>query len=263
MISFFHFFMALSVLSLNCNGIRDASKRAGPLHWVRSLPVRPDIICLQEVHCSSVQECSSWFQSSGFGVVCSPGSVRSSGCAILFRDSLSVSDSWCDAEGRYLQCEFSFRDQSFRVCCLYVPNRNPARDSFLHDLQDKIDFSVPSLLCGDFNTVFDRALDRRGSDPSDTSRESTSALRGLPTLPWWIFSDTCTRLHRGSRGPNETVPSPRASTMSVFLPSGSRPSRPAPWCPVLFQITAGSRSLSRFLTSFPPVQACGNLILPS
>ena len=90
MVSFFHFFMALSVLSLNCNGIRDASKRAGLLHWVRSLPVRPDIICLQEVHCSSVQECSSWFQSSGFGVACSLGSVRSSGCAILFRDSLSV-----------------------------------------------------------------------------------------------------------------------------------------------------------------------------
>ena len=171
--------MALSVLTLNCNGIRDASKRAGLVQWVRSLPVRPDIICLQEVHCSSVRECSSWFQSSGFGVVCSPGSVRSAGCVILFRDSLSVSDSWCDAEGRYLQCKFSFRGQSFRVCSLYVPNRNPARDSFLHDLQVKIDFSVPSLLCGDFNTVFDRALDRRGSDPSDTSRESTSALRGL------------------------------------------------------------------------------------
>ena len=179
MFSFFSFFMALSVLSLNCNGIRDASKRAGLLHWVRSLPVRPDIICLQEVHCSSVQECSSWFQSSGFGVACSPGSVRSSGCAILSRDSLSVSDSWCDAEGCYLQCEFSFQDQSFRVCCLYVPNRNPARDSFLHDLQVKIDFSVPSLFCGDFNTVFDWALDRCGSDPSDTSRESSSALRGL------------------------------------------------------------------------------------
>lgn len=171
--------MALSVLTLNCNGIRDASKRAGLLQWVRSLPVRPDIICLQEVHCSSVRECASWFQSSGFGVVCSPGSVRSAGCVILFRDSLSVSDSWCDAEGRYLQCEFFFRGQSFRVCSLYVPNRNPARDSFLRDLQVKIDFSVPSLLCGDFNTVFDRALDRRGSDPSDTSRESTSALRGL------------------------------------------------------------------------------------
>ena len=128
-----------------------------------------------------MQECSSWFQSSGFGVVCSPGSVRSSGFAILFRPSLSLSGSWCETEGRYLQCEFSFRDQSFRVCCLYVPNRNPARDHFLDDLQAKIDLSVPSLLCGDFNTVFDRALDRRGSDPSDSSRESTcpSALRGL------------------------------------------------------------------------------------
>ena len=174
-----HLVMALSVLTLNCNGIRDASKRAGLLLWVRSLPLRPDIICLQEVHCSSVRDCLSWFQSSGFGVVCSPGSVRSAGCVILFRDILSVSDFWCDAEGRYLQCEFSFRGQSFRVCSLYVPNRNPARDSFLRDLQVKIDFSVPSLLCGDFNTVFDRAVDRRGSDPSDTSRESTSALCGL------------------------------------------------------------------------------------
>ena len=150
---FSHLVMALSVLTLTCNGIRDASKRAGLVQWVRSLPVRPDIICLQEVHCSSVRECSSWFQSSGFGVVCSPGLVRSAGCVILFRDSLSVSDSWCDAEGRYLQCEFSFRGQSFRMCSLYVPNRNPARDSFLRNLQVKIDFSVPSLLWGDFNTT--------------------------------------------------------------------------------------------------------------
>ena len=175
--------MALSVLSLNCNGIRDASKRAGLLHWVRSLPVRPDIICLQEVHCSSVQECSSWFQSSGFGVACSPGSVRSSGCAILSRDSLSVSDSWCDAEGCYLQCEFSFQDQSFRVCCLYVPNRNPARDSFLHDLQVKIDFSVPSLFCGDFNTVLVAPI-RRTRLEKVLLPFVASSMRVL----WWIFS---------------------------------------------------------------------------
>ena len=49
-----------------------------------------DIICLQEVHCSSVQECSSWFLSSRFGVVCTPGSVHSSGCAILFRPSTGL-----------------------------------------------------------------------------------------------------------------------------------------------------------------------------
>ena len=143
MISSFLFFMALSVISLNCNGISDTSKRAGLLHWVRSLPVRPDIICLQEVHCSSVQECSSWFQSSGFGVVCSPGSVRSSGCAILFCPSLSLSGSWCDTEGRYLQCEFSFRDQSFRICCLYVPNRYPPGTIFWTIFRRKLTFVFP------------------------------------------------------------------------------------------------------------------------
>ena len=66
--------------------------------------------------------------SSRFGVVFSPGSMRSSGCAILFRPSLSLSCSRYDTEGHYLQYELSFRDQSFHVCCLYVPNCNPAQD---------------------------------------------------------------------------------------------------------------------------------------
>ena len=80
---------------------------------------------------------------------------------------------------------------------------------------------------------------------------------------WWIFSGTCTRLLRGSRGPDGMALSPRASTLSLFLPSGSRPSQPALWCPVLSRITVGSRSLSRCPTSFPLLQACGNSILPS
>ena len=134
-----------------------------------------DIICLQEVHCSSVQECSSWFLSSRFGVVCTPGSVRSSGCAILFRPSLSLSGSWYDTEGHYLQCEFSFRDQSFRVCCLYVPNPNPAQDHFLDNLQAKIYHSVPSLFCGDFK-----------SDSSPLVQASGNLT--LPSLKTWSMS---------------------------------------------------------------------------
>ena len=50
--------------------------------------------------------------SSHFGVVCSSGSMHSSGCAILFRPSLSLSGSRYDREGHYLQYELSFRDQS-------------------------------------------------------------------------------------------------------------------------------------------------------
>ena len=72
-----------------------------------------------------------------------------------------------------------FCGKSFHVCCIYAPNRNPARDQFFHDLWAKVDPSVPTILCGDFNAVFDRSVDQFGSDPSDLSRESFSSLRDL------------------------------------------------------------------------------------
>ena len=68
---------------------------------------------------------------------------------------------------------------SLFVCCLYAPNRNPERDQFLGDISDKVDPSVPTLLVGDFNTVFDRLKDRRGSNPLDSSRESSVCLAAL------------------------------------------------------------------------------------
>lgn len=67
----------------------------------------------------------------------------------------------------------------FRVCCIYGPNHNPARDQFLDDLHARIDPSKPTILAGDFSTVFDRSLDRAGSNPSDSSRESSSSLQNL------------------------------------------------------------------------------------
>ena len=118
MAGFFSFFMALSMLTLNCNGIRDQSKRAGLVQWLRSLPVGADIVCLQETHCLSAAECSSWFFSSGFSAVGSSGSSHSCGCIVLFRPSLSLVNSWCDVSGRHLQVEFSFFGKSFRVVCV-------------------------------------------------------------------------------------------------------------------------------------------------
>ena len=173
------FVMARSVLTLNCNGIRDLSKRSGLVQWLRSLPVNVDVVCLQETHCVSDAECLLWFQSSGFSSVVSGGSVHSCGCIVLFRPSLTLSNSWCDVDGRFLQCEFSFCSKLFRVCCIYCPNRNPERDLFLDGLQAKIDPLIPTVLAGDFNTVFDRSVDRFGSDPSDLSRESSSSLLNL------------------------------------------------------------------------------------
>ena len=180
MYSFLYFvLMALSILSLNCNGIRDQSNRSGLVQWLRSLPLVVDVVCLQETHCVSQIECDLWFSSSGFSSCLSSGSNHFCGCIILYRPSLSFIGLWIDTVGRYLQCEFSFYGKSFRICCLYAPNRNPERDQFLDDVSDKVDPSIPTLLVGDFNTVFDRLKDRRGSNPLDGSRESSVRLAAL------------------------------------------------------------------------------------
>lgn len=44
MASFSLLVMALYILTLNCNGIRDQSKRIGLVQWLRSLPVSVDVV---------------------------------------------------------------------------------------------------------------------------------------------------------------------------------------------------------------------------
>ena len=75
--------------------------------------------------------------------------------------------------------EFALRGSVFHVACVYAPNRNPDRDEFFAYCETSIDPSVPTVLCGDFNTVFDRTCDRRGSYIDDASRESSSVLHTL------------------------------------------------------------------------------------
>ena len=182
--------MAVQIISLNVNGIRNSDRRSGLLLWLRSLAVVPDVVCLQEAHCVSDVECQSWFRSSG--------SQKSCGCVILFRPSLSLVDVSSDDAGRFVSCEFRLQDKSFRVVSLYAPNRNPARDQFLEQVSSWVDISVPTVLCGDFNTVFDRSLDRAGSDASDTSRESSSAL--LHLFDACCVIDTWRYFHPSSSG---------------------------------------------------------------
>ena len=80
--------------------------------------------------------------------------------------------------------EFKHHETSFRLACGYAPNRNPDRDEFFAEVSTSIGPSVPTVISGDFNAVFNRSLDRRGSNVYDTSRESCSTLSSL-------FSDCC------------------------------------------------------------------------
>ena len=163
-----------SFATLNVNGLPDANKRSALLHWRSNLSL--DFACLQESHITSSAECDCWFSSRGFLSVVLPGSIHSCGSAILYCCIYSLVKSWTDDGGRFVMAEFSPHDIVFRIVSLYAPNRNPERDDFFSFVSTKIDPSVPTLLCGDCNAVFDRAMDRRGVNVSDLSRESCGSL---------------------------------------------------------------------------------------
>ena len=75
--------------------------------------------------------------------------------------------------------EFSRTDSVFRIASVSAPNRNPEHDEFSTSRLDFAEPSVPTILCGDFNAIFDRAKDRRGSDPAVSVRESFVSLELL------------------------------------------------------------------------------------
>ena len=198
MLAFTLIFVMFTFLSLNANGLRDLSKRAGLMQWLQSLSVVPDVVCLQESHFVSVDECHSWFLSSCYSFVSSPSTHKSCGCIILFRPCLSLISSQSDSSSRFLQCEFAFCDIVFRVACVYAPNRNPDRETFLDDISRRVDPTVPTVLAGDFNSVFDRSVDCRGSVVADASRESSVALTRLFRDPCCLDIWCC--LHLSARG---------------------------------------------------------------
>ena len=61
------------------------------------------------------------------------------------------------------------------MCMLQT--RSGRGTNFLSFVCDFIDPGIPTVVCGDFNTVIDRSTDRRASDPLDSSRESSLVLQ--------------------------------------------------------------------------------------
>ena len=171
--------MALTILSLKANVLRDLDKRSGLRWWLSSLPGHVDVVCLQEAHVVSPAEASLWFSSAGFTVASSPGSNRSCGVIILSKPSCLMVNSWSDQDGRLLMGEFSYLSKIFHIVNVYAPNRNPERNDFFDLVSSKMDITVPTVLCGDFNCVLDRSVDRRDAAQDDYSRESVWALSAL------------------------------------------------------------------------------------
>ena len=134
----------------------------------------------QETHAVSEDQLRSWFSSYGFLAAGSFGSQRSRGVVVLYRPILDLRGVICQSDRRLVLVEFPLRGSVFHVACVYAPNRNPDHDEFFAYCETSIDSSVPTVLCGDFNTIFDGTRNRRGSNIDNASRKSSSVLETLP-----------------------------------------------------------------------------------
>ena len=129
-----------------------------------------DFLCLQETHSTSAREFSRWLRaaidnkllSSAYSCISSPGTNRSSGVAIIYKSQYLLTSSQSDQQGRFVCGQFTVADQTFSLCNVYGPNKAREGALFFESLYPVLDPDIPSIVCGDFNTVVDPHLDRRG-----------------------------------------------------------------------------------------------------
>lgn len=121
--------MATQILTLNLQGLRASMKRETFIQWLNCF--RPDIVCVQETHATSILEFTNWFHNFPYQCLSSPGTNRSCGVGILIHRSFKIEQNWRDTDGRYICGELSKQNLSFRVHCLYGPNTCSERDKFL------------------------------------------------------------------------------------------------------------------------------------
>jgi len=96
--------MDIKIITLNANGLRFPNKRLSFMQWFSNLSA--NIVCLREIHASTVSEAQRWFSSDGFQVAYSPGTTLSCGTIVLFRSTFHLCNMWNDSEGRFVYANF-------------------------------------------------------------------------------------------------------------------------------------------------------------
>jgi len=104
----------LTIITLNCRGIRDDVRRRKLFYHLRTL--QADIICLQETHCSAAA--AAYWTSMWAGPA-----VWSKHVGVLLAPSHSLVSSSVRFQERLILAEVKVRGHTFTVANLYAPPR--------------------------------------------------------------------------------------------------------------------------------------------
>lgn len=179
------------------------------LRWL--VEARPDVVCLQELKAPQERFPVGPIREAGYGAVWH-GQKGYNGVAVLARGTepeevgRTLPGDPEDVQSRYLDAMV----KGVRICCLYLPNGNPAPgpkfdyklkwlDRLAAHAASLVRKRIPVILAGDFN-VIPEELDvyRPESWVGDAlfRPESRQAFRGLVAQGW---TDAIRHLHPGVR----------------------------------------------------------------
>lgn len=154
----------MRIASFNINGIR--ARLPVLLDWLRNSA--PDIACLQEVKATDDVFPRSKIEALGYRVE-TLGQKGFNGVAILSRQPLEdvrrgLPGDEGDAQARWIEALVCGRHKKIRVCCLYLPNGNPApgpKYDYKLDWMRRLENRAMDILateeiatiCGDYNVI--------------------------------------------------------------------------------------------------------------
>lgn len=151
----------LKVATFNVNGIN--GRLDVLLKWLRE--AEPDIVCLQELKAPQNKFPEAAINAAGYSAVWH-GQSRWNGVAILSRGTepieirRSLPGDGADVQSRYIEAAV----KGILVCCLYLPNGNPAPgpkfdyklkwfDRLIRHSKSLLEIEAPVLIAGDFNVM--------------------------------------------------------------------------------------------------------------
>ena len=149
----------VKILSLNCRGLGDKTKRKDVFKYLRQKNFA--IYCLQDTH--FVKEDYNYIRSQwGYDIHLSCGTSDSRGVAVLFNNNIEykILKERADGDGNFLILEIEIAKKfTFTLVNLYGPNQD--KPEFYINLAKETenchnDFQI---FCGDWNLVQDKDID--------------------------------------------------------------------------------------------------------
>lgn len=158
----------ITIGSYNCSGLADFKKRLTVFSWLKEK--NHQIFCLQETH-SIISDEAQWRDEWEGPIFFSHGSRRSKGVMILFKKQLDfmMISSQTDNHGRWIILNINVAQKNLCLVNLYGPNTDEPIffekiSDTIQDLQGTYEYII---VAGDYNTVLNSAIDRKGNKTSN------------------------------------------------------------------------------------------------